>query len=50
MTSDATAFILAAAALAASAHFYQQNQSLNTQVTTCQAEYRGFKEGTIYGK
>ncbi|WP_158224919.1 hypothetical protein [Brunnivagina elsteri] len=50
MTSDATVYILAAAALAASVHFYQQNQQLITQSNACQAEYRGFREGIVYGK
>jgi hypothetical protein len=50
MPSDATLYLLAAAALAASVHFYQQNQALSTQTNACQAEYRGFREGVVYGK
>jgi hypothetical protein len=50
MPSDATAYLLAATALAACTHFYQQTQELNAKLNTCQIEYRGFKEGVVYGK
>lgn len=50
MTSDANAYLLAAAALAAAIHLYQHSQQLTSQINTCQGEYRGFREGVIYGK
>jgi hypothetical protein len=50
MTSDATTYLLVAAALVVASYVFQQNQSLLTKLNTCEFEYRGFKEGVIYGK
>ncbi|MEA5574792.1 hypothetical protein [Calothrix sp. UHCC 0171] len=51
MPNDATTYLLVGAALIVVSHyFYQQNQELNAKVNTCQAEFRGFREGVIYGK
>lgn len=50
MQSDATAYLLAAAALVVAVHLYQQNHELAIKIDTCTTEYRGFKEGVIYGK
>jgi len=50
MPSDATAYLLAAAALAAAFFTYSNSTELQAKINTCQIEYRGFKEGVIYGK
>lgn len=50
MQSDATAYLIAAATLVVAIHLYQQNHELTTKIDTCNTEYRGFKEGVIYGK
>jgi hypothetical protein len=51
MASDATPYLLVVAALVvATHHFYQQNQELNARINSCEIEYRGFKEGVLYGK
>ena len=50
MQSDATAYLLAAAALAVAAWTYSNSAELQTKLNTCQVEYRGFKEGVVYGK
>lgn len=50
MSSDATAYIFAAATLVVVVHLYQQNHELAIKIDTCNTEYRGFKEGVIYGK
>jgi hypothetical protein len=48
MQSDATAYIIAAAALAVAAWSYIQTSDLQAKINACQAEYQGFKEGVIY--
>jgi hypothetical protein len=51
MPSDATPYLLVAAALVVVCHyFYQQNQELTTKINSCEIEYRGFREGVLYGK
>lgn len=51
MPSDATPYLLVVAALVVVTHyFYQQNQGLNAKVNSCEIEYRGFREGVLYGK
>jgi hypothetical protein len=50
MQSDATAYLVAAAALAVAFVTYSSSTELQAKVNTCQMEYRGFKEGVIYGK
>ncbi len=50
MQSDATAYLVAAAALAVAFWTYSSTDELHNQVNACQIEYRGFKEGVIYGK
>jgi hypothetical protein len=52
MTNDATAYLLAAAALAVVTWTYSNSASseLQTKLNACQIEYRGFKEGAVYGK
>jgi hypothetical protein len=50
MASDATTYLLVAAALVVASYFYQHNQELTAKINTCEIEYRGFKEGVIYGK
>lgn len=49
--SDATALILAVAALLATTAYVQFNKTeLQHNLNQCQAEYQGFKDGVMYGK
>jgi hypothetical protein len=50
MTSDATTYLLVAAALVVASYVFQQNQAITAKLNTCEIEYHGFKEGVIYGK
>jgi hypothetical protein len=50
MPSDATAYLLAAAALAVATHLYSLQADLLAKIATCQTQFEGFKQGVIYGK
>jgi type VI protein secretion system component VasK len=50
MPSDATAYLLAAAALVVASYSYQHNQELTAKINTCETQFEGFKQGVIYGK
>jgi CHASE3 domain sensor protein len=51
MPSDATPYLLVVAALVVASHyFYQQSQELNAKINSCEIEYRGFRQGVLYGK
>lgn len=48
--SDATAILLAVAALATTAYVQFNKTELQNNLNQCQAEYQGFKDGVMYGK
>jgi len=50
MESDATANIIAAAALAVVVWSISSCIDLKAKLDTCQTEFRSFKEGVVYGK
>jgi len=50
MEREPSFLILGVAALAVALWVYTQNSQLETQLTNCQSEYKGFKEGTIYNR
>lgn len=50
MTNDATAYLLAAVAIAIAAHLYSLQAELFAKINACQTQFEGFKQGVIYGK
>jgi hypothetical protein len=48
--SDATAILLAVAALATTAYVQFGKSELQNQLNQCRIEYQGFKDGVMYGK
>lgn len=48
--SDATALLLAVAALATTAYVQFGKSELQKNLSQCRIEYQGFKDGVMYGK
>lgn len=48
--SDATPIILAVAALLVAAWSFNENTKLHNSLGNCESEFKGFRDGVVYGR